>query len=82
MVQDNAMKAWREKKGFLDLLKADKQITAHLTEDELESLFDYNYYLKYVDSIFERLGLTKAKVYPERSEGTQVKIEGLAPHAL
>ena len=76
MVQDNAMKAWREKKSFLDLLKADKRIATYLTEDELKSLSDYNYYLKYVDSIFERLGLTELKAV-EQSE-----VERLAPHAL
>jgi len=60
MVQRNAMEAWQEKKSFLSLLEADNRITAHLTKAELESLFDYNYYLKYVDSIFERLGLVSA----------------------
>ncbi|MBA7504622.1 Adenylosuccinate lyase [subsurface metagenome] len=57
IVQRNAMKAWQQKKSFLSLLEADNRVTAHLTKAELESLFDYNYYLKYVDSIFERLGL-------------------------
>jgi adenylosuccinate lyase len=57
MVQRNAMEAWQQKKGFLSLLEADNRVTAHLTRSELESLFDYNYYLKHVDSIFERLGL-------------------------
>jgi len=59
MVQRNAMEAWQQKKSFLSLLEADNRITAHLTRSELESLFDYNYYLKHVDSIFERLGLTQ-----------------------
>jgi adenylosuccinate lyase len=58
MVQRNAMEAWQEKKSFLSLLEADNQVAAHLPKSELESLFDYNYYLKHVDSIFERLGLT------------------------
>ncbi len=57
MVQDNAMEAWQGKKSFLALLKMDKQITKYLTQDKLKSLFDYNYYLKYVDTVFERLGL-------------------------
>jgi adenylosuccinate lyase len=61
MVQDNAMEAWQGKKSFLALLRMDKRITNYLTEDELKSLFDYNYYLKYVDTVFERLGLTKTK---------------------
>lgn len=57
MVQDNAMKAWQERKDFLSLLEADRRITRHLGKEELKSLFDYDYYLKHVDSIFERLGL-------------------------
>lgn len=61
MVQDNAMEAWRDKKSFLALLLMDKRITNYLTEGELKSLFDYSYYLKYVDTVFERLGLTKTK---------------------
>jgi adenylosuccinate lyase len=58
MVQDNAMETWQGKKNFLALLKMDKRIAKYLTQDELKSLFDYNYYLKYVDTVFERLGLT------------------------
>ena len=57
IVQRNAMEAWQKKKSFLSLLEADNQVTAHLSKSELESLFDYNYYLKHVGSIFKRLGL-------------------------
>jgi len=57
IVQDNAMKAWQAKKSFLGLLEADNQITAYLSKGELQSLFDYDYYLKHIDGIFERLGL-------------------------
>jgi hypothetical protein len=28
---------------------------------ELDSLFDYTYYVKYVDDVFKRLGLADAK---------------------
>ena len=76
MVQGNAMKAWQEKKNFSSLLEADTEITTYLSKFELESLFDYDYYLKYVDNIFERLGLTKLK------EVKQPEVESLAPEAL
>ena len=76
IVQGNAMKAWQEKRSFLSLLEADTEITAYLSKSELKSLFDYNYYLKYVDNIFERLGLTELK------EVGQTEVEGLAPEAL
>ncbi|MDO8687724.1 MAG: adenylosuccinate lyase, partial [Dehalococcoidales bacterium] len=57
LVQGNAMKAWQEDKNFLTLLKADTEVTASLSSAELEKLFDYQYYLRYVDEIFQRLGL-------------------------
>jgi adenylosuccinate lyase len=57
LVQRNAMKAWKERIDFLQLLKADREVMASLPASELESLFDYQYYLKHVDRIFERLGL-------------------------
>jgi len=79
MVQDNAMEAWRGKKSFLALLLMDKRITHYLTEDELKSLFDYSYYLKYVDTVFERLGLTKAKQGKRASKAGSTK---LAPRAV
>jgi adenylosuccinate lyase len=61
LVQRNAMKSWRGNRRFLSLLKADPEIIAVLPADELESLFDYQYYLRYVDEIFKRLGLTEAQ---------------------
>jgi adenylosuccinate lyase len=75
MVQDNAMKAWAEKQDFQSLLETDKRITARLSKEHLKSLFDYGYYLKYVDEVFERLGLSEVKA--ERAE-----VENLAPHAI
>ncbi|MEE8194310.1 MAG: adenylosuccinate lyase [Dehalococcoidales bacterium] len=61
LVQRNAMKAWHGKKNFLSILKADAEIIATLPLSELEPLFDYKFYLRYVDEIFKRLGLTKAQ---------------------
>jgi adenylosuccinate lyase len=57
MVQRNAMKSWKEKTSFLNLLKSDSDVTSKLTESELDSIFDYNYFLKHVDDVFQRLGL-------------------------
>jgi len=59
IVQRNAMATWKsDTKKFINLLKADKEVMAVLTITELEALFDYNYYLRYVDDVFQRLGLT------------------------
>ena len=79
MVQDKAMEAWRDKKSFLALLLMDKRITNYLTEGELKSLFDYSYYLKYVDTVFERLGLTKTK---RGRKAGKTRTTKLAPRAV
>jgi len=76
LVQQNAMKAWKGNKDFLNLLKADPEITATLPQPELEPLFDYQYYLRHVDEIFERLGLTKAQW-----KGSITELTELAPRA-
>ena len=76
MVQDTAMKAWEEKEGFLALLEADKRTTTYLSKEELKSLFDYNYYLRYVDNVFERLGLS------EVNKAERAELESLAPRAI
>jgi adenylosuccinate lyase len=78
IVQDKAMKAWEERKDFLSLLEADKRITTHLSKKELKSLFDYNYYLKYVDKVFERLGLSRARL----KQAERAEIKSLAPRAI
>ncbi len=77
MVQRNAMKSWKGNKDFFNLLKADPEVAEILPQPELESLFDYQYYLRYVDDIFERLGLTKAQWKNAVSESTN-----LAPRSL
>jgi adenylosuccinate lyase len=55
LVQRNAMKVWNEGKIFLDELKQDKDVTAKLSSDELENLFDDSYHTKRIDFIFDRV---------------------------
>jgi len=54
-VQRNAMPVWLEGKDFNKLLKSDPQITDYLTKDEIDALFDINFHLKHVDTIFSRI---------------------------
>jgi adenylosuccinate lyase len=54
-VQRNAMPVWRGEGQFLDLLKADKEVVAHLSPKELEKLFDLGYHTKHVNTIFKRV---------------------------
>ncbi|APZ98143.1 adenylosuccinate lyase [Sphingopyxis sp. QXT-31] len=57
LVQRNAMKVW-ESDGtlsLLELLKGDAEVTARLSAEELTALFDLEYHLKHVDTIFARV---------------------------
>ena len=57
LVQRNAMKVWESdgRLSLLDLLKADEEVMAALTEAEIEEKFDLDYHFKHVDTIFERV---------------------------
>ena len=55
LVQRNAMKVWDGEHEFLALLKADKDVRAQLSDQELEANFDLGYHLKHVDTIFKRV---------------------------
>jgi adenylosuccinate lyase len=61
LVQRNAMKAWERNKNFFTLLKADVEVTTVLPPDELELLFNEQYYLRFIDDIFKRIGLTETQ---------------------
>ncbi|MGX7951813.1 adenylosuccinate lyase [Tsuneonella sp. HG249] len=57
LVQRNAMKVWDSDGALslLDLLKADPEVTAALSPDELEDKFDLAYHYAQVDTIFARV---------------------------
>ena len=57
IVQRQAMRAWRERRPFLELLAADPTVTDRLTPDQLKACFDPAWYLRHVDAIFKRAGL-------------------------
>ena len=57
IVQRNAMKAWKERISFFDLLNSDPDVGKQLSEAELEGIFDYGHFLHHVDDILKRLGL-------------------------
>jgi adenylosuccinate lyase len=55
LVQRNAMRAWNGEGTLLDLLKADRDVSSRVPPQDLEKLFDLDYHLKHVDTIFERV---------------------------
>ncbi|EAE6153752.1 adenylosuccinate lyase [Listeria monocytogenes] len=57
VVQPRAMEAWEKQVPFRELVEQDATITENLSAEEIVDCFDYNYHLKNVDLIFDRLGL-------------------------
>jgi adenylosuccinate lyase len=55
MVQRNSMKVWNEEGSFYDLIKADKEISTILSKEEIDDIFDLNYHLKHIETIFQRV---------------------------
>jgi adenylosuccinate lyase len=57
LVQRNAMRAWRERAAFRDLLAADPEVMGKLTPAELDDCFDPAWHLRNVDAVYRRVGL-------------------------
>jgi adenylosuccinate lyase len=57
LVQRNAMKVWEADGALslLDLLKADRDVAQRLPPAQLDALFDLDYHLQHVDTIFARV---------------------------
>ncbi len=62
LVQRNAMKVWDSYHvsgsatvDFLEELLSDKDVRAHLSEEEIRERFDLGYHTKHVDTIFKRV---------------------------
>jgi adenylosuccinate lyase len=54
-VQRHAMAAWHGEGRFTDLLKRDPEIACFLNPQTIDGLFDTDYHLKHVDTIFRRV---------------------------
>lgn len=57
IVQRNAMKVWESDGALslLELLKADPDVTAKMSAEEIEDRFNLDYHFKHVDTIFDRV---------------------------
>ena len=59
LVQQNAMRVWEQGADFLTELKADPEVMAKMSVDEIEDKFDLAYHTKHVATIFTRVfGIT------------------------
>lgn len=55
IVQRNAMRSWKEKVSFRDILSEDSELSSILTSEELERCFDIERDLVNIDRIFDRV---------------------------
>ncbi len=61
IVQKNAMRVWNDKNlNLRDLLLQEKEVMSRFKKKELESLFNLDYHLKHVGTIFKRVLKAKA----------------------
>lgn len=55
LTQRNAMKAWESGSNFKDALFSDPEVMEILSKEEIESAFDLNHSLRWVDETFHRV---------------------------
>ena len=58
IVQRNSHRTWKEDLDFRELMASDPDVSSRLPGEELRSLFEYSYYVRYVSDVFERVGLS------------------------
>jgi adenylosuccinate lyase len=57
IVHHQAMASWETGQDFRQMMRSDAEVSRRVPSEELEKLFDYKYYVRHVDEIFERVGL-------------------------
>jgi adenylosuccinate lyase len=68
IVQKQAMKAWKEKCDFTELIRKDPDVKKNLDKKILDQCFDQNRYFVSVDRLFERAGLGDTQPIRERQD--------------
>lgn len=57
LVQDAAMKCWESGRPFMDQVLEDSRITGIIPPSQLKDIFNYDRYLRHVDTIYKRCGI-------------------------
>lgn len=55
IVQNNSLKSWENHSDFKELMLKDKEVNKYMTKDEVDSCFDYNYYIRNIDFIYNNV---------------------------
>ena len=61
IIQRSSLKAWNKKLAFKDTLLENRELLNYVNKKEINSFFDYKYYLRNVDKIFKRVGIKEIK---------------------
>ncbi len=69
LIQKNAMRAWDNGGHLRDYLKSEREVSAQLSDEQIDELFDYGYHVRHVDVAFERLGLLQSATASTTSSG-------------
>ncbi len=57
LVQRCALRSWENKQDFKESILDDKDVRRYLSPQEIERIFNLDYYLRYVSQIFRKVGL-------------------------
>ena len=55
LVQKNAMKVWKTGKSFKETLMEETTVREKINPKEMDNIFSYDYYLKNIDTIFDKV---------------------------
>ncbi len=55
IVQRNSLRAWKERRGFKEVLLEDNEILGLLKPGEIDEIFDIKYFLRHIDEIYKRV---------------------------
>lgn len=55
LVQSAAMTSWESKKDFKEIILRQKKIKKYMTEDEINTIFDYNYFIRNIDYVYQKV---------------------------
>ncbi len=59
LVQRNAMRCWETGEDFSKILKGDPEISKHISDEEIDKIFNYKSVFEKIDFIFEKVGIEK-----------------------
>ncbi len=57
VMQTNSARTWDEDDDFRELVRSDPTVTKYMSQTDLDDTFDYGYYVRFVDEVFDRIGL-------------------------